>query len=259
MKQPNRTICVVADDDPIVLKRLEQAMGDSHCFDIVKPFDQLAPALLFIERNPVSLFITDIEFPHGELSYNHLSRISHTPVILISTYGHHFLRGYSTITRNKNVVGTVKKPITDETIQDILELHRSIQQQGMDKSAIKSTATNQTILLQRENSERQVEIRYSQIAMINSSRSPRGLAFYLNDAKKPYYLIPGQLQPCFNMLNRQCPGLFFLIPHTGIANLWNMTLNGNTLIASRSEIKHQLAVPASILPVLKKVTMEWSM
>ena len=218
-------------------------MGDSHCFDIVKPFDQLAPALLFIERNPVSLFITDIEFPHGELSYNHLSRISHTPVILISTYGHHFLRGYSTITRNKNVVGTVKKPITDETIQDILELHRSIQQQGMDKSA----------------SERQVEIRYSQIAMINSSRSPRGLAFYLNDAKKPYYLIPGQLQPCFNMLNRQCPGLFFLIPHTGIANLWNMTLNGNTLIASRSEIKHQLAVPASILPVLKKVTMEWSM
>lgn len=258
MKQKHKTICVIADDDPIVLKQLEQAFVNSTYFDLIKVFLDLKSALQFIKKSSVDLFIADIEFPHEELSYNILSRIPYTPVVLISAHGNHFLWGHDTIRRSRNVIGTVPKPITEDIVQEILSLYQSIKQQGLDKSAIKNNAFNTTILLQRENSPRQIEIRYSQIAMITSSRTPRGLAFYLNDAKKPYYLFAGQLQTCFNELNQQCPGLFYLIPHVGIVNLWNMTLNGNFMEATRSNIEHRLAVPRTLQCSLKNIKQEWS-
>lgn len=69
MKQKHKTICVIADDDPIVLKQLEQAFVNSTYFDLIKVFLDLKSALQFIKKSSVDLFIADIEFPHEELSY----------------------------------------------------------------------------------------------------------------------------------------------------------------------------------------------
>ena len=99
---------------------------------------------------------------------------------------------------------------------------------------------------------RSFEVRYSEIAMIEVSRQPRGLRFYLNNNSYKYYLVSAQLRSCFEELNRYCPNLFCLIPRQGIVNLWNMALSGGKMVSVRSDnVKYAMDVPKPFLPVMR--------
>lgn len=91
MGQNEKGVCVVADDDPVVLEDLCERLQSSHEFQDVRPFGRISEAIAYIQTHPVALFITDIEFPDGQLGFKHLSDVPFTPVILMSVHSRYML------------------------------------------------------------------------------------------------------------------------------------------------------------------------
>lgn len=261
MGQSEKGVCVVADDDPVVLEDLCGRLQSSHEFQDVRPFGRISEAIAYIQTHPVALFITDIEFPDGQLGFKHLSDVPFTPVILMSVHSRYMLEHIADIAANKNLAGYVPKPVTEDVCRAIIQRYRVIRDEGLDQSVVKAMARVRTIELYRFDTvrPRSFEIRYSEIAMIEVSRKPRGLRFCLNNNSYKYYLVSAQLKSCFEELNRYCPNLFYLIPRRGIVSLWNMALSGSKMVSVRSDnVRYEMDVPKSSLPALRKVTAVWS-
>ena len=261
MGQLDKGVCVVADDDPVVLEDLCKCLQGSHEFRAVKAFTRINEAIAYIQTHPVALFISDIEFPDGQLGFNHLASIPYVPVILMSVHARYMLENLTDIVANKNLAGYVPKPITENRCHEIIQRYKAIKEEGLGLSAVKEMAKARTIELCRFDTvrPRSFEVRYSEIAMIEVSRQPRGLRFYLNNNSYKYYLVSAQLRSCFEELNRYCPNLFCLIPRQGIVNLWNMALSGGKMVSVRSDnVKYTMDVPKPFLPVMRKITDVWS-
>ncbi len=254
-------VCVVADDDIGFLDDLCAGLRARNVFKSVMPFARIDEAIAYIRTHSVALFVSDIEFPDGELSYNHLSLIPSVPVILLTVHGRYFMDHFSSIAVNRNIIGTALKIAFPDISQEVVRRYELVKSEGVDKSVIKETATNTIIELYRFDTvnPRSFEVRYSEIAMITVSRQPRGLRFHLNNNLHKYYLPYRSLQECFVEMDRSCPGLFFLIPHKGILNLWNMALSGSLAVSIRSEgVKYELKIPKAVLPTLKVLMDGWT-
>ena len=139
----------MADDDPVVLEDLCERLQSSHEFQDVRPFGRISEAIAYIQTHPVALFITDIEFPDGQLGFKHLSDVPFTPVILMSVHSRYMLEHIADIAANKNLAGYVPKPVTEDVCRAIIQRYRVIRDEGLDQSVVKAMARVRTIELYR--------------------------------------------------------------------------------------------------------------
>ena len=243
MEQESHAVCVVADDDTDFLEQVCKTLVERGLFAEVKPFGHLASALAYIQTHAVALFVSDIVFGQEPLTSECLTRIPFTPVILMSTYCHYFMKSALDVSQNKNVIGFLPKFSVEMVCREIILARAVIKEEGLERAALLETAKICKITLSRPDltTRKFSDVLYSEIVMVTSSRKPRGLAFHLN-----------------NSLDQHCPGLFCLIPRTGIVNLRNVELSGNFLQANRSSFVHRLEIPSTFLPTLQKVMAGWS-
>ena len=142
-------VCVVADDDIGFLDDLCAGLRARNVFKSVMPFARIDEAIAYIRTHSVALFVSDIEFPDGELSYNHLSLIPSVPVILLTVHGRYFMDHFSSIAVNRNIIGTALKIAFPDISQEVVRRYELVKSEGVDKSVIKETATNTIIELYR--------------------------------------------------------------------------------------------------------------
>ena len=142
-------VCVVADDDIGFLDDLCAGLRARNVFKSVMPFARIDEAIAYIRTHSVALFVSDIEFPDGELSYNHLSLIPSVPVILLTVHGRYFMDHFSSIAVNRNIIGTALKIAFPDISQEVVRRYELVKSEGLDKSVIKETATNTIIELYR--------------------------------------------------------------------------------------------------------------
>lgn len=260
MEQESHAVCVVADDDTDFLEQVCKTLVERGLFAEVKPFGHLASALAYIQTHAVALFVSDIVFGQEPLTSECLTRIPFTPVILMSTYCHYFMKSALDVSQNKNVIGFLPKFSVEMVCREIILARAVIKEEGLERAALLETAKICKITLSRPDltTRKFSDVLYSEIVMVTSSRKPRGLAFHLNNSSKLYYLVQGQLESCYKELDQHCSGLFCLIPRTGIVNLRNVELSGNFLQANRSSFVHRLEIPSTFLPTLQKVMAGWS-